>query len=86
MTKHPDKVNRSRCHKYQLHDDVIKYKNFRVTGPLWGESSGDRWISLTKDSDAERWYFLESALEQTFEQTTETPVIWDVITIIMTSL
>ena len=21
---------------------------FRVTGPLWGESTGDRWISLTK--------------------------------------
>ena len=21
---------------------------FHVTGPLWGESSGDRWIPLTK--------------------------------------
>ena len=27
----------------------------RVTGPLWGESTGDRWISLTKATDAELW-------------------------------
>ena len=25
----------------------------RVTGPLWGESTGQRWIPLTKASDAE---------------------------------
>ena len=25
---------------------------FRVTGPLWGESTGHRWIPLTKASDA----------------------------------
>ena len=30
--------------------------------------------------------FLWSAPEQTVEQTLETPVIWDVITLIMTSL
>ena len=30
---------------------------FRVTGPLWGESTGDRWIPLTKASDAELWWF-----------------------------
>ena len=28
---------------------------FRVTGPLWGESTGHRWIPLTKTSDAELW-------------------------------
>ena len=33
------------------HDDVIKW-NFRVTGPLCGEFTGHRWISLTKASDA----------------------------------
>ena len=27
------------------------------TGPLWGESTGDRWIPLTKASDAELWCF-----------------------------
>ena len=26
------------------HDDVIKRKIFRVTGPLWGETTGHRWL------------------------------------------
>ena len=30
----------------------------RVTGPLCGEFTGDRWIPLTKASDAELWCFL----------------------------
>ena len=59
---------------------------FRVTGPLWVELTGQRWIPLTKASDAELWCFLGSAPEQTDEQTTGTPVIWDGITLIMTSL
>ena len=59
---------------------------FRITGPLCGESSGHQWIPLTKASDAELLCFLWSAPEQTVEQTIETPVIWDGITLIMTSL
>ena len=43
---------------------------FRVTGPLCGEFTGLRWIPRTKASDAELWYFLWSASEQTIEQTT----------------
>ena len=43
------------------HDDVIKWKHFRVTGPLCGEFTGHRWIPLTKASDAELWWFLWSA-------------------------
>ena len=39
----------------------------RVTGPLCGEFTGHRWIPLTKTSDAELWYFLWSASEQTLE-------------------
>ena len=31
---------------------------FRVTGLLWGESTGQQWIPLTKASDAELWCFL----------------------------
>ena len=27
----------------------------RITGPLWGESIGHRWIPLTKASDSELW-------------------------------
>ena len=37
---------------------------FRVTGPLWRESTGHRWISLTEASDVELRYFLWSAPEQ----------------------
>ena len=50
---------------------------FRVTGPLWGESTDHRWIPLTKARDAELWFFLLSAPEQTVEQTIETLVIWN---------
>ena len=49
---------------------------FRVTGPLWGESTGDRWIPLTKASDVELWCFLWSVPEQRVEQTMETPMVW----------
>ena len=38
---------------------------FRVTGHLCGAFIGHRWIPLTKASDAEPWYFLWSAPEQT---------------------
>ena len=46
----------------------------RVTGHLWGESTGPRWIPLTKAGDTELWCFLWSAPEQTVEQTLETLV------------
>ena len=42
--------------------------------------------ATAKASDAELWCFLWSAPEQTVEQTTGTPVIWDAIVLIMTSL
>ena len=59
---------------------------FRVTGPLCGEFTGHRWIPHTKASDAELWIFLWSAREQTVVQAIATPVIWDAITLVMTSL
>ena len=40
---------------------------FRVTGPLWGEFTGYRWIPLTKASDMELRCFLWSATEQTIK-------------------
>ena len=40
---------------------------FRVTGPLWGEFTGHRWIPRTKSNDAELWCFLWSTPEQTVE-------------------
>ena len=36
-------------------------KIFALLGPLWGKSTGHRWIPLTKPSDAELWYVLWSA-------------------------
>ena len=60
-------------------------KKFCVTGVLWREFTGHRRIPLTKVNDAELWYFLWSAPEQTGEQTIEPPVIWDVIAPIITS-
>ena len=60
--------------------------NISVTDPLWGESTSDWWIPLTKISDMKLWYFLWSAPEQTVEQTIKTLVIWDGIVLIVTSL
>ena len=57
-----------------------------VTGPLWGGSTSNWRIPLTKASDTELWYFLWSVPEQTAAQTIETTVIWDAIALIMTSL
>ena len=67
------------------HDDVIKWKHFPRYWPFVRESTGHRWIPLTKPSDAELWYFLWSAPEQTVEQAIEALVIWDAIALIMTS-
>ena len=36
--------------KQIIHDDVIKWKHFGVTGPLRGEFTGHRWIPRTKAS------------------------------------
>ena len=58
---------------------------FHVTGPLWGDSTGHRWIPLTKSSDAELWFFL-AAPQQRVEQTIQTHVIWDTIAFIMPPL
>ena len=53
-----------------------------VTGLLCGEFTDHRWIPLTKSSDAELFCFLWSALVQTMK----TPVNWDFIAPIVTSL
>ena len=70
-----------------FHDGVIIWKQFPRKWPfVWGESTGHRWIPLTKASDAELWCFLWLAPEQTVEQTVEKPMIWDTIALIETSL
>ena len=57
-------VNSTHCEPEWCHKDMMTSSNgniFRVTGPLWGEFTGDRWIPHTKASDAELWCFLWSA-------------------------
>ena len=56
---------------------------FRVTGPLWGESTSHRWIPAQRPMMWNFDVFFDLRLE-TVEQTVETPVIWDAIERIMT--
>ena len=67
-----------------MHNDVIKYS--RVTGPMWRKSTSHQSITLARAIDTELWCFLWSVPEQTIEQTIKTPVIWDAIALIITSL
>ena len=57
----------------------------RVTGPLCGKSTGDRWILLTKAINTAPWCFLWYAPKQTVEQIIWTPVIWDAMAILMST-
>ena len=67
-----------------IHDDIIKWKHFLRYWPfVWGIH---QWIRTTKASNAELWCFLRFVPETTVQQTMETPVIWDDIALIMTSL
>ena len=59
---------------------------FSITGPLWGESTGDWWISLTKAGHGELWCFLWSTPEHTVQQTIDTLLIWDAIVLIIASM
>ena len=71
---------------WRFYDDVIEWKHSPRSCPLRGKFIGQRWIPLTKASDADLWWFLWSAPEQTLKQTIETPVIRDAIAFIMPSL
>ena len=49
---------------WQYHNHMKKSSNeniFRVTGPLWGISTGDRWMPLTKARHAQLWWFFMCA-------------------------
>ena len=76
------------CHTSKSNVYMMTSSNgniFRVTGPLC-VSGIHRWIPLTKASDAGLRCFLWSVPEQTVEQTIESLVIWDAITLIIPSL
>ena len=69
------------CHNYNMrfHHMMTLSNGYifpRYWPFLWGESTGHRWIPLTKANDASLWCFLWCAPEQTVEVTFETSVIW----------
>ena len=68
------------------HDDVIKWKHFPRYWPF--VRGIHRWPvdSPHKGQWGGALIFLLSAPEQTVEQTIDTPVIWDTIALIITSL
>ena len=65
-TVHPDMIWHIRHMKTSTNGTI-----FLVTGPLWWESSGHRWVPLTKASDVELYVFHLRA------------VIWHAIALIM---
>ena len=68
------------------HDDVIKWKLFLRFWPFARETTGHRWIHLTKASHSELLGVVWSTPEQTVCQTIGTPLIWDAIALMMTPL
>ena len=64
---------------------ISNENSFRITGPfLMGIHRSP--VPLTTASEVELWCVLCSAPEQTDEYIVETPVIWDAIALIVTSL
>ena len=61
--------NPSDCYVQHIMMTLWYGKVFCITGPLWGESTGDRWIPLKGASNAELWCFICWRLEQALEQT-----------------
>ena len=59
---------------------------FRITGHLWGESTGDRWIPLTKASDAGVFMFSVICAWTNGRANTRGAGDWDAIALIMTSV
>ena len=71
---------------YSIHDDVIKWKHFPRYWPF--VRGIHRWPvdSLHKGQWRSFDFFFDLRLEQMAEQTLGTPVIWDAIALIMTSV
>ena len=72
--------------QWVIHYDVIKWKHFPRYCPFVRESTGHWGFPSQGPLTRSFHFFLWSATEQTVEQTIETPVIWDAIALIMTSV
>ena len=64
-----------------IHYDVIKWKVFRFTVLLCGETTCQSGFSSQRDSNADLWCFCCQS-EQTVEQTLDWPVFRDAMTVI----
>ena len=73
------------CEKIIWNDDVIKWKHFPRYWTFVRGIHRSPGKSPPKACDAELWCFLSSVPEQTVDQTTEAPVIWDANALIMPS-
>ena len=82
------KTRRTQTRRHHLvlenHDDVIRWKHFLRYWPFVG---GIHWppVDSPHKGSVTRGFVFLCAPEQTVEHTIETPVIWDAITLIMTS-
>ena len=47
--------------RWEIHDDVVKWKLFPRYWPFVRGTTGHWWVPLTKASDADLWYILWSA-------------------------
>ena len=74
------------CFTVYHYDGVIKWKKIPRYWLFVRGIHQPPGLPLTKASDAELWCFFGSEPEQTVKQTIETPVIWDIMAPIMTSL
>ena len=54
---------------------------FRSNGLLWGQTTGQRWISFTKCQTCELCFLLWCQLEHAFVQTVELPMGWHAMTV-----
>ena len=77
----------TRIRTHTIHNDVIKWKHFQRywtlcegNPPVNGGFPAQRPVTRSLD------VFFKSAPEQTAEQAIETPMVWDAIVLIMTSL
>ena len=60
----------------QNHDDLIKWKHFPRHWHFLRGIQRSPVVSLTKASDADFWFFLWAAPEQTIEQTIKSQALW----------
>ena len=70
----PDRIPRKKPFNINMsrHGDTL-----RITGPLWGESTGHRWIPLAKGQWCGPMMFSLLFAQQAVQQTCELLMIWD---------